>query len=209
MERYRGRNPSTATTSPNPSNEPTPAVASTRRPTRYKVEHSVYKKKTSGSFSVKAEFRKYALAETSSAETDILRFWEVRFHGPMGHGAATHLIHEQANRTEFPTLFAIAMDYLPIQATSVPCERVFSSAKETDTAKRNRTSPVLMEALQLLKFSLRGERLSFTNGWLTSEERLKAAAPPTHSLLDFLSAVDVDAAMDNILNDFNTYDREC
>ena len=66
-----------------------------------------------------------------------------------------------------------------------------------------------MEALQLLKFSLRGERLNFTNGWLMSEECLKAAALPTHSLLDFLSVVDVDAAMDNILNDFNTYDREC
>ena len=124
MECYRGWNPSMATTSPNPSNEPTPAVASTQRPMQYKVEHSVYKKKTSGSFSVKAEFWKYALAETSSAETDILRFWEVRFHGPMGHGAVTHLIHEQANRTEFPTLFTIVMDYLPIQATSVPCERV-------------------------------------------------------------------------------------
>ena len=169
----------------------------------------MYKKKTSGSFSVKAEFWKYALAETSSAETDILWFWEVRFHGPMGHGAMTHLIHEQANRTEFPTLFAIAMDYLPIQATSVPCEHMFLSAKETDTTKQNWTSPVLMEALQLLKFSLRGERLNFMNGWLTSEECLKAAVLPTHSLLDFLSMVDVDVAMDNILNDFNTYDREC
>ena len=129
MECYHSRNPSMATTSPNPSNEPTPAVASTRCPTWYKVKHSVYKKKTSGLFSVKAEFWKYALAETSSVETDILQFWEVRFHGPMGHGAATHLIHEQANRTEFPTLFAIAMDYLPIQATSVPCKHMFSSAK--------------------------------------------------------------------------------
>jgi hypothetical protein len=47
------------------------------------------------------------------------------------------------------------MDYPPFQATSVPCERVFSSAKETGTAKRNRMSPVLMEALQLLKFALK------------------------------------------------------
>jgi hypothetical protein len=42
-------------------------------------------------------------------------------------------LNQQANKTEFPTLFAIAMDYLPVQATSVPCGRVFSSAKDTDT----------------------------------------------------------------------------
>src|SRR6267378_582375 len=67
-------------------------------------------------------------------------------------------------------LFAIAMDYLPIQATSVPCERVFLSAKETDTAKQNRMSPVLMEALQLLKFLLKKQRLDFISGWAVSEE---------------------------------------
>jgi hypothetical protein len=48
---------------------------------------------------------------------------------------------------EFPTLFSIVMDYLPIQATSIPCEHVFSSAKDTDTAKRNQISLVLIEAL--------------------------------------------------------------
>src|SRR5712672_4748346 len=66
-------------------------------------------------------------------------------------------------------LFAMAMDYLPIQATSVHCERVFSSAKEMDTNKRNRISPVLMEALQLLKFSLKKEHLNFMDGWSTPE----------------------------------------
>jgi len=47
------------------------------------------------------------------------------------------------------------MDYLAIQATSVPCERVFLLAKATDTAKQNRISPMLMEALQTLKFILK------------------------------------------------------
>ena len=59
----------------------------------------------------------------------------------------------------FPTIFRIAMDYLPIQASAVPCERVFSSSAETDTKKRNRISPALMEALQVLKFSLKKDRL--------------------------------------------------
>jgi hypothetical protein len=54
------------------------------------------------------------------------------------------------------------MDYLPIQASAVPCERVFSSSAETDTKKRNRIKPELMEALQVLKFALKKDRLDFT-----------------------------------------------
>lgn len=68
----------------------------------------------------------------------------------------------------FPTVYAIAMDYLPIQASAVPCERVFSSSSETYTKKRNCISPVLMEALQMVKFSVKKERLNFTRGWAVS-----------------------------------------
>jgi hypothetical protein len=102
------------------------------------------------------------------------------------------------------------MDYLPIQATSVPCERVFSSAKETDTAKRNQISPVLMEALQLLKFSLKKERLNFMAGWPTSEKAMSGdcgVSEPTHGL-GSLFVGDPDAALDTMLNDFSTYDYE-
>jgi hypothetical protein len=60
------------------------------------------------------------------------------------------------------------MDYLPIQGTSVPCEHVFSSAKEMDTNKQNRMSLLLMKALQLLKFSITKQHLNFMDGWLTS-----------------------------------------
>lgn len=125
---------------------------------------------------------------------------------PMSLGVYDSL-HEQANKTEFPTLFAMTMDFLPIQATSVPCERVFSSSKETDTAKRNRINPVLMEALQLLKFTLKKERLNFTKGWATSEAIMSGStlvAPETD--LDSLFMGDPDAAMDNILNSLSTYD---
>jgi hypothetical protein len=57
------------------------------------------------------------------------------------------------------------MDVLPIQASAVPCERVFSSAKETMAPRQSRIFPDLMEALQLLKFTLRnGRSLDFTSG---------------------------------------------
>jgi len=51
------------------------------------------------------------------------------------------------------------MDILPAQASAVPCERLFSSSKETCTPRRNRINPELMEALQILKFSFRSKTL--------------------------------------------------
>ena len=65
------------------------------------------------------------------------------------------------------------MDYLPIQASSVPCERVFSSSTETMTKRRSRISPILMEALQMTKFFLKKERLDFMRGWITSEKEMQ------------------------------------
>jgi hypothetical protein len=98
------------------------------------------------------------------------------------------------------------MDYLPVQATSIPCERVFSSAKDTDTAKRNRISPMLMEGLQVVKFMLKKEQLNFVNGWQTSEAAMSvvAALPPS-----FDSAFEGDRhnALDQLLKDLLKYDN--
>ena len=63
------------------------------------------------------------------------------------------------------------MDILPIQASSVPCERIFFSSKETTTPRRNKLSPKLVEALQLLKYnSKHGTTLNFTTGLDKDEE---------------------------------------
>jgi hypothetical protein len=60
------------------------------------------------------EYQAYVTTPLSSNQIDTLKFWEV-------------------NADTFPTIFAMAMDYLPIQASAVPCERVFSSSAETNT----------------------------------------------------------------------------
>ncbi|RXW14039.1 hypothetical protein EST38_g11815 [Candolleomyces aberdarensis] len=78
-------------------------------------------------------------------------------------GCGSTLKFWQENREEYPTIYQLAMDILPIAGSAVPCERVFSSAKETMTSRRGRIRPVLMEALQMLKFSLKGS-LDFTAG---------------------------------------------
>src|SRR5260370_12871231 len=108
----------------------------------------------------------------------------------------------QINKAEFPTLCRIALDYLPIQASSVPCERVFSSTKETNTLKRNRIHPVLMEALQTLKFSLKKEWFNFTGGWQTalSEMKGKGNAGTTKDLLAHLLTRDCQATTDALLH---------
>lgn len=65
----------------------------------------------------------------------------------------------------------MALDVLPIQASAVPCERVFSSSKETCTMRRSRIDPSLMEALQVLKYHIRqGVSLNFTQGTSRADE---------------------------------------
>jgi hypothetical protein len=99
----------------------------------------------------------------------------------------------QLHRSVFPTLFAMAMDYLPIQATSVSSERVFSSSAETDTMRRNHISPVLMEALQMVKFHLKKQRLSFTSSWMTPEKDMTIDSPDEDLLGALKSAKGQDA----------------
>jgi hypothetical protein len=63
-----------------------------------------------------------------------------------------------------------------------------------------------MEALQLLKFLLKKERLNFTRGWSTSEAAMSISTA-RHDL-GSLSADDPDAALDNMLQEFSIYDGE-
>lgn len=74
------------------------------------------------------------------------------------------------NEAKYPLLFRVALDILPVQASAVPCERVFSSSKETCTLRRNRISSSLLEALQVLKYSFKQDRLDFMAGHLAREE---------------------------------------
>lgn len=67
-------------------------------------------------------------------------------------------------------MFYVAMNVLPVQASAVPCESAFSLGKQTATPNRNRLNPALMEALQLLKYIYKQDRLNFTWDVLAREE---------------------------------------
>lgn len=85
---------------------------------------------------VDQEYNTYVTSNLAHTCTDPLVFWEME--------------HDH-----YPTIFRMAMDYLRVQSSAVPCERAFSSSSLTYTKQYNQLSPILMEALQILKFWLK------------------------------------------------------
>jgi hypothetical protein len=61
-----------------------------------------------------------------------------------------------------------------------------------------------MEALQMLKYSLKKECLDFMDGWRTSEADMEASKPTSN--LSSLFEDDPDTALDTLLNNMSNYD---
>jgi hypothetical protein len=99
------------------------------------------------------ELRRYLqnMPADVTRDTDIVTWWSVR--------ARLHILFSiivirnrlQTHTETYPTLARIALDILPSQASSVPCERVFSSSKLTATDRRARLKAEIFEELQMLK----------------------------------------------------------
>ena len=79
---------------------------------------------------IEDEFASYTAS--CVVQTDILQFWQVCTSFQL---ILLLIYWYQANERTYPTIFKIAMDFLPIQASAVPCEHIFSSSSETDTKK--------------------------------------------------------------------------
>ncbi|KIO17968.1 hypothetical protein M407DRAFT_32366 [Tulasnella calospora MUT 4182] len=107
-----------------------------------------------------------------SAEDEIITDLELGAYlsEPRPSGGVNMLAFWSGRSLQFPLLSSVALDVLPVQASSVPCERVFSSAKETTTHRRANLSTELMMALQVLKFIYRQERLDFTSHLVRKED---------------------------------------
>ena len=91
------------------------------------------------------------------------------------------------------------MDVLPAQASSVPSERIFSSSKETCTHRRNNISPTILEALQILKFIYKQDRLNFTEDLLADERDYTISGPVTARAVGELMAAGKFGELDELL----------
>jgi hAT family C-terminal dimerisation region len=111
-------------------------------------------------------------ASTDASFQTILSYWKVCDH--VLHVLNFNSFFTQMRENRYPHLFMVAMTVLAIPATSVPSERVFSSSGRTDTAARNRLSPFMMEALQVLKFNQRNKVLDFRSAFMDDPMDLEA-----------------------------------
>lgn len=95
----------------------------------------------------------------------------------------------QTNQKRYPTLARIALDVLPVAASSVPCERLFSAAVPIDTPQRSRLGPELFEQLQLLKAEWRRTLVDLVKEGQDEEEEVE--------LVPFQALLQLDQEMKN------------
>ena len=89
---------------------------------------SVYVKRKEVFKSWETEVERYLESERADEDTDVLQWWK-------------------QNEAKYPRIAKMARDVLSIMATSVPVERLFSSASLTMTKTRNCLSDLSMKAL--------------------------------------------------------------
>ena len=105
-------------------------------------------------------------------------------------------ITTQESEKRYPLLFKVALDVLPVQASAVPCERIFSSSKETCTTRRSLLSASLLEILQVLKQLYREKRLDFASHWIANEEDYSIEHATEAAIQELMSAGKTDELLD-------------
>jgi hypothetical protein len=81
--------------------------------------------------------------EASAPPEQPVSFLEMCYYGEQGTNLPASSEFERYQQAEqlFPRIAVLARKYLAIPATSIPSERIFSSAGNTITEKRNRLTP--------------------------------------------------------------------
>jgi len=82
----------------------------------------------------------------------------------------------------YPVLAQIAHDYLPVQGSSVPSERVFSSAGLDNDKRRGKTLPEMFGTLQFVKKHYKDTRRREVGSVKAAEEITRTAWTKTSAL---------------------------
>ncbi|KAB5587478.1 hypothetical protein CTheo_9083 [Ceratobasidium theobromae] len=113
---------------------------------------------------------------------------------PLSDLGKTDLVkHWTSLDDRFSLLHAMSMDVLPAQASSVSSERVFSSSKLSCTRARNKMKTDTVEALQILKYSLRNRyRKSTTISSASHGPTTEQQSPEEENIGDVQTSLTLD-----------------
>jgi hypothetical protein len=125
---------------------------------------------------------------------DLVRYWNVCF---LVIALDLVLIRKwQDSETIHPLIFKVALDILPVQASAVPCERVFSSSKETCILRRCLLSAPMLEVLQVLKHLYKGDQLDFASHWIANEDDYSIEKATEAAINELVSSAKCEELLD-------------
>jgi len=151
-----------------------------------------------------SELRRYlaTMQREVKKDTDIVEWWQVSFFVSETRIAAK-LYSSKEHANVYPTLARIALDVLPSQASSVPCERLFSGTKQIATDRRACLGPIAFEELTIMK-SAWGPKLFDVAAWNAAQTQEVEVGDFEQMLID---DVELDEWVKLLLerdNDFNS-----
>ncbi|KIO18681.1 hypothetical protein M407DRAFT_31665 [Tulasnella calospora MUT 4182] len=83
--------------------------------------------------------------QESEDDGELVRYLSVPPSLHPSSGGPTALEFWKMHASEYPQLSKMAIDYLAIQGSATPVERVWSSAGKTDTKRCNRSHPLALK----------------------------------------------------------------
>src|SRR5882757_9493507 len=100
-----------------------------------------------------SELRHYTstMQRDVTKHTDLVEWWQVSNSPFCLRFFFVLIVAPQNNAKSFPTLAHIALDVLPSQASSVPCEWLFSGTKQIAVDRRARLGSAVFEELAIMK----------------------------------------------------------
>jgi hypothetical protein len=99
-----------------------------------------------------SELRRYTktMQRDVTKHTDLVEWWQVSRSPFCLRIFSVLIVTPQDNAKLYPTLARIALDVLPSQASSVPCERLFSGTKQIAVDRRARLNSAVFEELVIM-----------------------------------------------------------
>jgi hAT family C-terminal dimerisation region len=125
---------------------------------------------------------------------DLVRYWNVSFC--VCYLGCCAELKWKDSETIHPLVLKVALDVLPVQASAVPCERVFSSSKETCVLRRSLLSAGMLEVLQVLKHHYKEERLDFISHWIANEDDYLIEMATEAAINELVSSAKCDELLD-------------